>query len=369
MMKRRILAIILAGALVLALAACGEKGDGGSNPADGSVPDVPVMSGGSPASDGVQPDAPSPEGPLPVGGADASEPSLGAESSASNPAGADIELTLNRTSIELNKAGATFKLRYTVDPDIYDGVAVFTSSNAKVASVDESGTIKAVAPGKATITVKYDSAVATASVNCNWEAESDKPVGSHPVVILPGDPPAPAGDPPAPAGKPSTPADEPPAPADGPSTPAGDASAPADEPSTPADEPLTPGNVDLSAFYSTITGKYTFAALEMADDGILDMFYEGMTGISTEQRLIYICAMSMNTGEFGLVQVKDGKDVDAVKKIFQARIDAQAGGGAWYPQAVDNWMNNSRVVSNGNYVMMVVHESCDDIVKEFHALF
>ena len=83
----------------------------------------------------------------------------------------------------------------------------------------------------------------------------------------------------------------------------------------------------------------------------------------------------MNNGEFGLVQVKDSKDVDTVKAIFQARIDRMSGAdgegtpGAWYPGPTDQWMNNSRVVSNGNYVMMIVHENCDDIVKEFNALF
>ena len=35
----------------------------------------------------------------------------------------------------------------------------------------------------------------------------------------------------------------------------------------------------------------------------------------------------------------------------------------------EQWTNNSRVVSNGNYVMMVVHENCDDIVAAFNALF
>ena len=127
--------------------------------------------------------------------------------------------------------------------------------------------------------------------------------------------------------------------------------------------------MDLSAFYTTITGKYEFAMLELADGEILENFYAGISAINTEQRLIYICAMTMNNGEIGLVQVKDSKDVDAVKAIFQARIDAQASGGAWYPQAVDSWTNNARVVSYGNYVMMVVHENCDDIVNEFNALF
>ena len=43
--------------------------------------------------------------------------------------------------------------------------------------------------------------------------------------------------------------------------------------------------------------------------------------------------------------------------------------GAWYPGPTEQWKNNSRVVSNGNYVMMVVHENCDAIVDAFNALF
>lgn len=371
MMKRRILAIVLFSVLALVLTACGGGENGGASASDASQPEVST------------PDASLPDG----GGAETSGLDPDAGGNAPDPVGADIKLTLNRTDIELNKAGATFKLRYTVDPDIYDGLAVFTSSDAKVATVDEiDGTIKAVAPGKATITVKYDSAVATASVNCNWEEEPDKPDTSNPADSKPGDdssasagvpsgpvwtiPPAPdwtirpepTDDPPAPDGNSSVPADDPPA-------SAGDPSESTADPSADAGDLPASANVDLSAFYTAVTGKYTFPMPMLADDEILDNFYAGMTGIGTEQRLIYICGTSMNSGEFGLVQVKDGKDVDAVKKIFQARIDAQAGGGAWYPMAVESWTNNARVVSNGNYVMMVVHESCDEIVKEFNALF
>ena len=99
-----------------------------------------------------------------------------------------------------------------------------------------------------------------------------------------------------------------------------------------------------------------------------------MSAIDTQQCLVYITMLSMNNGEFGLVQVKDSADVDTVKAIFQARIDYMVGdgegpGGAWYPGPTEQWTNNSRVVSNGNYVMMVVHENCDDIVAAFNALF
>ena len=89
---------------------------------------------------------------------------------------------------------------------------------------------------------------------------------------------------------------------------------------------------------------------------------------------MYYCPMSTNNGEFGLVQVKDSKDVDAVMDIFQTRVDYMVGdgsgpGGAQYPMAMDQWENNSRIVSSGNYVMMIIHENCDEIVEAFNARF
>lgn len=142
----------------------------------------------------------------------------------------------------------------------------------------------------------------------------------------------------------------------------------------PEATPAPAGDVDLSAFYTDMTGQYEFGFLELASTELLDGYYAGMSAIDAQQCLVYITMMSMNNGEFGLVQVKDSADVDTVKAIFQARIDYMVGdgegpGGAWYPGPTEQWTNNSRVVSNGNYVMMVVHENCDDIVAAFNALF
>ncbi len=132
--------------------------------------------------------------------------------------------------------------------------------------------------------------------------------------------------------------------------------------------------VDLQAFYDDVTGKYELGMLELADDALLEAYYPELVGISAEQKFVYVCMMSMNNGEFGLVQVSDAGDVDAVKAAFQARVDFMVGdgngpGGAWYPEAMDQWEQNSRIVSNGNYVMLVVNENCDAIVDEFNAVF
>ena len=143
---------------------------------------------------------------------------------------------------------------------------------------------------------------------------------------------------------------------------------------TPEPTPEPPAGVDLSAFYEDVTSMHEFGHLQLADSTLLDGYYPGLSSISTEQCLVYVCQMTMNNGEFGLVQVKNSADAARVKAIFQAHIDQMVGtddnpGAAWYPGAIESWQNNSRVVSNGNYVMMVVHENSDQIVSQFNALF
>ena len=150
------------------------------------------------------------------------------------------------------------------------------------------------------------------------------------------------------------------------------------EPGAPAESESQEG-ADLAEFYNTLRQEYTWPELmSLTEDEtmteLLDSYYPGLSEISTKQCGVYTAAISAAVGEIALVEVENAEDVQAVKDIFQARIDYMVGdgngpGGAQYPMAMDQWENNSRVVSNGNYVMMIVHENCDDIVSEFNALF
>ena len=154
-----------------------------------------------------------------------------------------------------------------------------------------------------------------------------------------------------------------------PSTGGGSSSSSGNSGSSSTPETPAPAQVDLSAFYTTESGKYEFGMITLADAELAANVYPGLFDIASEQCLPYINMMTMNTSEIVLVQVTNSSDVDKVKSILQSRIDAQVEGGAWYPSAIDAWQNNSRIVSNGNYIMMVVHESCDSIVSDFNALF
>lgn len=337
-MKRRVFALTLALSMVL-LAACGPKGgdhsSGSQSSSAGSGSDVSAMApdGSASTPDSSAPDASQPDGSGSASSSDSSDPSGSESSSGGSSSSEDLDttITLNKTDVTLKMAGASFQLRYVVhipgnsNPAAV-GVPSYASSDEKIATVAKDGTVTAVAPGKAIITVTYEDAEASCIVRCNWEDSQPDNGGSS-------------------SGSGSSSGGT-----------SGDTSAPA-------------GNVDLSAFATNIMGQYEFGMLQLLDADLMEQLYPGMGAVSAEQKLVYGTLMTMNNGEFGLVQVKDSKDVDAVKAIFQARIDGMVNGGAWYPEPTRIWTENSRVVSNGNYVMMIVHESCDAIVDAFNALF
>ena len=259
----------------------------------------------------------------------------GSSGGASSPAGSGsgssssqgASISLNRTDVTLKTAGSSFNLRYTAEPSGVE--AFFSSSDEKVATVDGKGTVTAVGPGTATITVTLGSDLAEASciVRCKWDEASNGGSSSS-----------------------------------GSSSSGGSSSSSASK-------------VDLSGFYTTITGKYQFSFMTEAVDQALDQYFAGLSGLNLVQRVVYQCGMSPSPhGDFVLVQVSDSKDVDTVKGILQARIDYMVGdgngpGGAFYPMEATMWEENARIAVNGDYAMLIVHPDCDSIVNDFNALF
>ena len=133
-------------------------------------------------------------------------------------------------------------------------------------------------------------------------------------------------------------------------------------------------SVDLKAFADSVIADYQLPFMSTMDNEMLSNFLPGLSDLSV-QLAAYTCQMSPSpAGDLVLVEVKDSKDVASVKDIFQARVDYMAGddenpGAAWYPEPIRMWKEDSRIVSNGNYVMLVVSSQCDSIVKDFNALF
>ena len=142
----------------------------------------------------------------------------------------------------------------------------------------------------------------------------------------------------------------------------------------PADSQSKPA-VDLTAFYESVMAAGERPAMMQAEGEVLDAFYPGLSEIQTNQCGVYTAMISAAVGEIALVEVVNAADVQAVKDIFQERIDYQVGdeenpGGAWYPATIEGWKNGSRIVSNGNYIMLVAFsENVENVVDSFNALF
>lgn len=134
--------------------------------------------------------------------------------------------------------------------------------------------------------------------------------------------------------------------------------------------------VDLSAFAQTLLEAHEWGPFlqesdpeNETDKTFLDQGLPGLLDLDLEQRVLYMCNITMNNGEFYLVQAKNAEDAAKVEEIFQARVDYMVEGGAFYPGPTELWTNSSQVVAHGDYVMMVCHEECDAIVSQFDALF
>jgi hypothetical protein len=142
---------------------------------------------------------------------------------------------------------------------------------------------------------------------------------------------------------------------------------------TPEQNAPAAGSVDLNAFYLSLMDTYgeNFPATMNLCEAVemLDGFYPGLSAIDTKQMMIYQPMMGAVVCEIALVEVTNSADVDAVKEILQARIDTQVDGGAWYPESIEGWKNNSRIVVNGNCVMMIAYSECDAVVEAFNGLF
>ena len=136
----------------------------------------------------------------------------------------------------------------------------------------------------------------------------------------------------------------------------------------------TAKDVNLTDFYNTLLEEKEWPELMALEGELLDSFYPGLSEISTRQCLVNSAAISAAVGEIALVEVENSEDVQAVSDIFQARIDYQVGddsnpGGAWYPETIEGWKNNSKIASNGNYVMLAVGDHAADAVLSFNELF
>ena len=139
-------------------------------------------------------------------------------------------------------------------------------------------------------------------------------------------------------------------------------------------------DVDLTAFYNTLAEEYGWvedAAASGPDDvlmsniegDLLESYYPGLADVATEQLIAKAPMISAVVNEIVLAQCATEEDAATAASILQDRVDAQAEGGAWYPESMETW-SNAQVIQEGAYVAMVAcaqHQV--EIVEQFQQLF
>lgn len=131
------------------------------------------------------------------------------------------------------------------------------------------------------------------------------------------------------------------------------------------------GDVDLEAFYQTIfTDPENTPAMGVMEGEMLDAFYPGLTAVDLKQTVAYMPMITAVPCEIVMVECVNASDVETVKTILQARIDAQVNDHFNYPAVIEAWQKEAKVVSNGNYVaLFVVNGMTDQVIANFNAAF
>ena len=142
----------------------------------------------------------------------------------------------------------------------------------------------------------------------------------------------------------------------------------------------TDKTVDLTAFYNTLAEEYGWAedAASSGEEDIMmmnlegDMLegsYPGLADVATKQLIAKAPMISAVVNEIVLAECGTEEDAATAASILQDRVDAQAEGGAWYPESMETW-SNAQVVQNGTYVAMIATaDHQEEIAEQFNALF
>ena len=130
------------------------------------------------------------------------------------------------------------------------------------------------------------------------------------------------------------------------------------------------GAPDLNAFFTSLSEKYELPMLAdlNEDASLLDTYYPGLSDYELKQSVLEVAMISAVAFELALVECADEADVDAVKAIFQSRMDSQIQGGAMYPATIEAWQNGEIIVSGTVVAMIVGGDYQTDLVADFNAL-
>lgn len=131
---------------------------------------------------------------------------------------------------------------------------------------------------------------------------------------------------------------------------------------------------DLKKFYedymAALDEENTPAMMDAnEDESYVDAFFPGLNDVELKQSVLQMAMISAVAYEIDLVECANESDVETVKGIFQARIDNQVNGGAFYPDTTAAWEKAELIVNDNVVALIVAGDQQADAVDAFNALF
>lgn len=130
---------------------------------------------------------------------------------------------------------------------------------------------------------------------------------------------------------------------------------------------------DLASFYQDFMASLGENAPAMVDanedESYVENFFPGLSAYELKQSVLQMAMISAVAYEFDLVECANESDVEAVKAVFQARIDNQVNGGAFYPATTEAWEKADLLVNGTVVGLIVAGEEQAGAVEAFNALF
>ena len=83
----------------------------------------------------------------------------------------------------------------------------------------------------------------------------------------------------------------------------------------------------------------------------IEGIYPGLTAVETKQLVVYFPPVIGFACEIVMVEVASKDDVETVRSILQARIDAAASD-TFYAENAEGWKNGAEIYVNGNFVVL-----------------
>lgn len=109
------------------------------------------------------------------------------------------------------------------------------------------------------------------------------------------------------------------------------------------------------------SGENTLLLTNLEGD-MLEGYYPGLEALAAKQLVAKAPMMSAVVNEIVLVQCESEEDAASAAAILQDRADAQAEGGAFYPESMEAW-SNAAVIQQGTYVALIASSEYQDALE------